>query len=84
MAIKDDIETLIRNPASGIATPEFNLEETPSGKVGGFVISPTFVGKSQLERQNMLWDYLDDNLNQEQILHIVSLVTVTPDEDKED
>ena len=68
MAIKDDIETLIRNPASGIATPEFNLEETPSGKVGGFVISPTFVGKSQLERQNMLWDYLDDNLNQEQIL----------------
>ena len=84
MALKKDLETLISDPASGIATPEFDLEETPNGKVGGFIISPTFVGKSQIERQNMLWDYLDDKLDKEKILHIVSLVTVTPDEDKEE
>ncbi|MFC1600792.1 BolA/IbaG family iron-sulfur metabolism protein [Candidatus Sumerlaeota bacterium] len=84
MALADTLSILISNPASGIAAPEFELEETPNGKVGGFIISPTFVGKSQIERQNMMWDYLDQNLDQEQILHIVSLVTVTPDEWQED
>jgi hypothetical protein len=84
MALKDDLTTLLSDPASGIAKPEFELEETPNGKVGGFIISPTFVGKSQIERQNMVWDYLDEKLDKEKILHIVSLVTVTPDEAKED
>jgi|APCry1669188970_1035186.scaffolds.fasta_scaffold427548_1 acid stress-induced BolA-like protein IbaG/YrbA len=84
MALKDDLTTLMADPASGIATPQLELEETPNGKVGGFIISPTFVGKSQIERQNMVWDYLDGHLNRDQILHIVSLVTVTPDETKED
>ena len=84
MALKEKIETLISDSASKIAEPEFDLEETSGGKVGGFIISATFVGKSQVERQNMLWDYLDDKLDKEQILHIVSLVTVTPDEAKED
>ena len=83
MALKNDLTNLISNPGSGIQSPEFDLEETPNGKVGGFVISKTFAGKSQIERQNMLWDYIDKNLSKEQILHIVSLVTVTPDENKE-
>lgn len=84
MALKDDLTTLISNSASGIVDPKFDLEEMPGGKVAGFIISPTFVGKSQIERQNMVWDYLDDKLDKEKILHIVSLVTVTPDEAKED
>lgn len=84
MALKEKIETLISNHESGIATPEFDLEETPGGKVGGFIISATFVGKSQIERQNIVWDYLDSNLDKKEILHIVSLVTVTPDEAEED
>lgn len=58
--------------------------ETPNGKVGGFIISPTFAGKSQIERQNMVWGCLDGHLDHEHILHIVSLVTITPDEAKED
>lgn len=84
MALKNKLETLISNPASGIADPKFDLKEMPGDKVGGFIISQTFVDKSQIERQNMVWDYLDNNLDKEQILHIISLVTVTPDEDKED
>lgn len=84
IGLEGNLKALISNPASGIATPEFDLEETPGGKIGGFIISPTFVGKSQIERQNMVWDYLDSHLDKEQILHIVSLVTVTPDEAQED
>ncbi len=84
MELKEELETLISNPESGIATPEFDLEEIPGGKVGGFIISPSFVGKSQIERQDLVWDYLDSSLDKDKILHIVSLVTVTPDEAKED
>jgi acid stress-induced BolA-like protein IbaG/YrbA len=84
MPLKDTIETLIKDRASGIDSPELELEEAANGKVGGFVISTTFAGKPQLDRQNMLWDYLDHTLNREQILHIVSLVTLTPEEAKED
>jgi acid stress-induced BolA-like protein IbaG/YrbA len=83
MPLRDEIETLISNRESEIADPTFELEET-AGKVGGFVISSSFAGKPQLDRQNMLWDYLDRHLDREQILHIVSLVTLTPDEAKED
>ncbi|MHC4445247.1 MAG: BolA family protein [Planctomycetota bacterium] len=84
MALKDDLTTLISDPASGIENPVFELEEAPGDKVSGFIISPTFAGKTQIERQNMVWDYLDNNLDKEQILRIVSLVTVTPDEAKDD
>ena len=84
MPLKDKLTTTISSPTSGIATPEFDLEETPAGKVGGFIISPSFAGKSQIERQNMLWDYLDKSLSKEQILRIVALVTVTPDETQDD
>lgn len=84
MPLREELETLIGKPESGIAAPTFELEETPNGKVGGFVISPSFAGKPQLDRQNMLWDYLDHHLNRKQVLHIVSLVTLTPDEAKED
>lgn len=84
MALKEDLTTLVSNPASGIMTPKFELEETPMGKVGGFIISPTFAGKSQIERQNMIWDYLDHKLDKTHILHIVTLVTVTPAEAQED
>ncbi len=84
MALKETLMKLISKDASPIKDSKFDLDETSGGKVGGFIISATFVGMSQIERQNMLWDYLDDNLGKEEILHIVSLVTVTPDEDEED
>ncbi len=83
MPFKEDLTETLRNPASGIANPEFELEETPAGKVGGFVISPSFAGNSQIERQNMLWDYLDQVLTKEQGLGVVSLVTITPEEAQE-
>lgn len=84
MPLIDKLTTTLSDPASEIATPEFELEETPTGKVGGFIISPSFAGKSQIERQNMLLDYLDQSLNAEQALGIISLVTVTPDEAQDD
>lgn len=82
MALKDELTAVMTDPESGLEEPVLDLEEAPNGKVAGFIISRTFAGKSQLERQNMVWDYLDRRLKQKQILRIISLVTVTPDEAK--
>ena len=80
MAFKEELTQLLSRPESGIEAPQFDLEETPNGKVGGFLISRTFADKPQIQRQNMVWDYLDSALKPEQICQIVSLVTITPDE----
>ncbi len=80
MAFKEElIEALSQ---SGLEAPEFDLEESPGGKVGGFVISESFEGMPQLDRQNMLWHYLDSKFDQEKRAKIVVLVTITPTEAK--
>ena len=72
--------SMLRQPASGIESPEFAFEQTPSGKVGGFIISHTFEPMTQLDRQNMVWEFLEKQLPVEKVLKIVTLVTVTPEE----
>ncbi|MFW6303396.1 MAG: hypothetical protein ACOC2L_02130 [Candidatus Sumerlaeota bacterium] len=84
MALKETLTSVLTKSDSGIDSPVLDLEETPGGKVGGFIISPSFAGMPQIERQNLLWDYLDHALSQEQLTRIVSLVTVTPDEAEEE
>jgi hypothetical protein len=84
VGFKEELTSMLSLPASGILEPDFDLEENPNGKVGGFVISNTFKGMAQIERQNLLWDYLDKKLSDEQTHHIVTLITVTPDEANED
>jgi len=79
MAFKEELVELLRQPESGLRDPYFDFEVT-SKKVGGFVISPSFEGMSQLDRQNMVWDYLDGRLPQEKLLRIISLITLTPAE----
>jgi len=82
MALRDEIVSTLSRPDSRLTEPQFDLEETAGGKVGGFVISPAFEGMAQIDRQNMVWDYLESHLTKEQLLGIVSLVTLTPDEVK--
>ena len=56
------------------------LETTPEGRIGGYITSSSFEGKTQIERQNMIWSYLDQNLEEEKKLRIVALLTLTPEE----
>jgi stress-induced morphogen len=64
----------------GYTDDEFRLELTQSGKVGGHIISEKFHGKSQTNRQDMLWHELPKHLSQEELSNIVALLTVTPAE----
>jgi len=67
----------------GLENPQFEFEVTPTGKIGGFIISQSFLGKTQIERQNMIWDMLDRIFDTQKRLKIIGLLTMTPDEVEE-
>jgi acid stress-induced BolA-like protein IbaG/YrbA len=80
MELKEELTRLLEDPDSRIHSPELDLEEHAGGKVGGFVISDTFAGMPQIDRQNLLWGYLDKRLGRDKVEKIIALVTVTPEE----
>jgi len=67
----------------GLENPVLEINVRPEGRVSGFVISESFTGKSQIERQDMLWDTLDEVLDEEKNLKIIGLLTMTPAEVEE-
>ena len=45
-----------------LVSPQFQLEKLPRGKVSGSVISDTFMGRSNINRQQDIWAALEDEL----------------------
>ena len=84
MGFKEELIRTLSSEASGIADPHFELEEINMGKVGGFIVSQTFEGMSQIKRQGLVWDYLDKNFKPEILRNLVTIVTVTPEEAETD
>jgi len=82
MEIREELEAAIRFRL-GLENPQFEFELTPTGRIGGFIISESFFGKTQIERQNMIWDELDKVFDKEKRLKIIGLLTMTPDEIEE-
>jgi acid stress-induced BolA-like protein IbaG/YrbA len=70
--------------AAGFTAEQIQLEVTESGNVGGFVISPRFVGQPQVDRQEALWADLRPHLAPERLHRIVSILTMTPEEIDDD
>ncbi|QTA83860.1 Uncharacterized protein dnl_62810 [Desulfonema limicola] len=81
MDIKEEIESILTQ--IGLKDPEFEIEMTSTGRIGGFVISESFMGKSHIDRQNMLWDKLDRILDEDKRAKIIGLLTMTPVEAEE-
>ncbi|MCP4347769.1 MAG: hypothetical protein GY795_19890 [Desulfobacterales bacterium] len=81
MEFKKELEHILSE--IGLENPDLEIEATPEGRVGGFIISESFLGISQIERQNMLWDKLDKILDEEKRLKIIGLLTMTPAEAEE-
>ncbi len=81
MDFREELETLLLQ--IGLENPIFEIGVTDTGRVGGFVVSKSFSGKSQIERQDMLWDKLDEILDEEKQLKIIALLTMTPAEVEE-
>jgi acid stress-induced BolA-like protein IbaG/YrbA len=60
--------------------PSFELERLPSGKISGAVISPSFRGQTDTERQRRIWDVLDKHFGAESVHVVGTLLAYTPDE----
>jgi len=43
----------------GLSDPVFYLEILPSGSVSGSIVSDSFIGMDDMERQHRIWDALD-------------------------
>lgn len=56
------------------------LDTSSGGKVGGYIVSSVFEGKSQIDRQDLVWNYLEGVLPKDKQLRIISLLTLTVDE----
>jgi len=67
----------------GLEKLEIDMEESVSGKIGGFIVSKSFEGMSQLERQNYIWDHLEKELSEEKHKRIRIILTLTPEESDE-
>ena len=79
-SLREKLVNALVSPSSGIVDPILDFKETPTHKVGGFIVSKTFLDMDQLDRQNKVWNYLEEVLQPEELMNIVSLVTVTPEE----
>src|SRR5256885_14597537 len=58
--------------------PQFRLEGR--GRVSGSVVSSTFAGKGDSQRQKMIWDALDVELGAASVREAGMLLAYTPDE----
>lgn len=59
--------------------PVFHLERV-GGRWVGDVISPSFKGKRDHQRQKMIWDALEADLGAESVLKVGMILAYTPDE----
>lgn len=66
--------------ALGYDDGEVQLEHAGGGRVGGVLVSRRFAGKSQEERQGELWAELRAKLPPEDLVQIVAIMTMTPEE----
>jgi acid stress-induced BolA-like protein IbaG/YrbA len=81
--LKERLAALLTAPESVVKHAVLDVWKNRYGSLKGFLISPTFFGMPQLDRQNMVWDYLDARLSEEDRSRILSLLTVTPQEMEE-
>jgi len=73
-----EVETVLTNKLH-LQEPIFKLEPAGS-KVSGSVISLSFRGLTDSERQQRLWDALDAEYGPESVHRVGSLLAFTPDE----
>ncbi|HSI36304.1 MAG: hypothetical protein ACAI43_08700 [Phycisphaerae bacterium] len=75
---KTDVERVLTRDL-GLADPLFVLESN-GGRINGSIVSPTFKGKSDRDRQRMIWDALDRAYGAASVRTVGMLLAYTPDE----
>lgn len=63
------------------APAEIHLEPAPDGeRVKGVLISESFAEEDDADRQDRLWDILEENLSQTEQRRVLSILAFTPEE----
>ena len=62
-----------------LKSPEFRLSAI-GGRINGHIISPTFKGKRDHKRQDMIWDSLNAAFGSNALKRVGMLLAYTPDE----
>jgi acid stress-induced BolA-like protein IbaG/YrbA len=62
-----------------LRNPEFRLRQE-SGQIYGHLIAPEFQGRRALERQNLIWDTLEDSIGQDATTQVGMILAYRPDE----
>ena len=63
----------------GLKSPEFRLSAI-GGRINGHIISPTFKGKRDHKRQDMIWESLNAAFGSNALKRVGMLLAYTPDE----
>jgi len=73
------VKQLVCKHFDGAELPELE-SAAPGGRIGGVLIWKGFDGHDQVERQEMLWDLLRQNLERDDLQMISLIMTLTPQE----
>jgi acid stress-induced BolA-like protein IbaG/YrbA len=75
---KDGLAKLLTHRLN-LRDPEFRLEKAGDRLVGN-VISESFKGKRDYQRQRLIWDALEEEFGDQAVLRVGLLLAYTPDE----
>ena len=73
-------QRIYRALSSEFSKYEILLETTSKQNVGGYVISSSFQGSSQMIRQQRIWRLLEKKLKNAELNRIIGILTFTPEE----
>jgi acid stress-induced BolA-like protein IbaG/YrbA len=80
MELKEKIVKILN--ASGVHIFHSDFELSAAGNIGGILCSNDFSGMDETARQELVWEKLKSKLTEDERRQIISLITVTPDEEK--
>ena len=60
-----------------LKSPMFDLEVLPGGKISGSVVSDTFVGMKDSDRQKQIWDFLEKKYGIDSTKYVGTLLAYT-------
>ena len=74
-----DIEKCLKSRLK-LESPTFIWEHLPGGKLSGSLVSATFVGLGDTERQSRIWKALEDEFGAQSTQRVGTLLAYTPAE----
>jgi hypothetical protein len=80
LKLKNKVEQALRKACENDQDVEIRLDDVEPDRIGGLVLSVVFEPLSPTDRQDLIWQFLDDALTTYERTRISFIVTDTPRE----